>query len=144
VNSKLYKQENLKKTVNIRKRIVAIIIKNKKILLVKGKGYNELWTPGGKIEEGETQEETLKRELKEEINLEVLSMKFFKTYLNQSPYSKDWMTETKCFFATVNGTPKPQKEIEAIIWYGKDDGKNYPMIEENEKLIADLMKENLL
>lgn len=51
--------------MKIRNRVVAIILKANKVLLVKGKGWPELWTPGGKIEEGETEEETLKRELKE-------------------------------------------------------------------------------
>ena len=45
-------------------RIAGIIIKDGKLLLVKGKGYEELWTPGGKIDENETDEECLKRELK--------------------------------------------------------------------------------
>jgi len=52
----------------------AIIFKNEKILLVKrtkspAKG---MWAvPGGKIKAGETMQEALKREIKEEANLEV-------------------------------------------------------------------------
>ncbi|MBI2449061.1 NUDIX domain-containing protein [Candidatus Pacearchaeota archaeon] len=133
--------------MNIRHRIVALIIKNNKLLLVKGKGYSELWTPGGKREEGESEEETLKRELKEEINLDLQSMVFFREYFMQSPYSNNWMTETKCFLVEAKGEPKADKEIESIVWYGKDDflTKKYPMIEENEKgLIPDLIKEGLI
>ncbi|MFH1253064.1 MAG: NUDIX domain-containing protein [Candidatus Uhrbacteria bacterium] len=44
-------------------RIVGIIIKSKKLLMLKGKGFEELWTPGGKIEGKETDQECLEREL---------------------------------------------------------------------------------
>jgi ADP-ribose pyrophosphatase YjhB (NUDIX family) len=59
-------------------RIVAIIIKEGKLLMLKGKGYKELWTPGGKINPGENDKDCLRRELKEEIGAEFIDMKFFK------------------------------------------------------------------
>lgn len=64
-----------------------IIEKDGKILIARrksGKCVGANWEfPGGKLEEGETQEECLKRELKEELNFEVkvgdflASSKFF-------------------------------------------------------------------
>ena len=133
--------------MKIRHRVVAIIIKDKKILFVRGKGYPELWTPGGKTEEGENEEKTLRRELKEEVNLNLKTIKFFKKYFLKSPYSDDWMTETKCFLVEAEGEVKTAKEIESFIWFSKEDflQKKYLMIEENEKfLIPDLIKEGLL
>ena len=133
--------------MKIRNRVVAIILKANKVLLVKGKGWPELWTPGGKIEEGETEEETLKRELKEELGLDLQTETFFKEYFMKNPYDPESMTKTRCFLAKVKGEPKPKNEIEKIIWYGKEDfeRKIYPMVEENEKvLIPDLIKEGLL
>lgn len=138
---------SLTKNMDIRHRIVALIIRNNKLLLVKGKSYPELWTPGGKSEEGESEEETLRRELKEEINLELKTMKFFRKYFMKDPYNEDSMTETKCFLVEAEGKPEPDKEIESIIWYGKENflKKEYQMLEENEKgVIPDLIKEGLL
>ena len=133
--------------MNIRHRVAAVIIRDNKILLVKGKGWQELWTPGGKIEEEEGEEDTLRRELKEELELSLSSMKFFKKYFMENPYSKGNMTETKCFLVKVKGEPKPDQEIESFIGYSLKDfkSKKYKMIEENEKgLIPDLIKEKLL
>ena len=133
--------------MKIRHRVAAIIIQANKVLLVKGKGYPELWTPGGKMDEGETEKETLRRELKEEVDLDLQTNTFFKEYFLKSPYNLDYMTKTRCFLAKVKGKPKPGHEIEKVVWYGKEDfeNKRYKMLEENEKgLIPDLIKEGLL
>lgn len=53
----------------------AVIIKDEKILICKRSKYDKQggkWEfPGGKIEAGETQEECLKREIKEELDLNI-------------------------------------------------------------------------
>lgn len=58
-------------------RVSAIIIRDSKILLIhRKKPDEEYWVfPGGGQEEGETIEETLVREVKEETNLDVLHIK---------------------------------------------------------------------
>lgn len=67
------KKENLEvKTMN-RKRSCAAIIKDDHILMVKEVYPDKtFWTlPGGGVEEGETFEEAVIREVKEEVNLDV-------------------------------------------------------------------------
>lgn len=58
-------------------RASAIIIKNNEILLIhRKKNSKEYWVlPGGGIEERETGEEAMMREIKEETNLEAESLK---------------------------------------------------------------------
>ena len=62
--------------MNTRERVGAIIIKDNKLLLLTRHGFQHIWTPGGKIEPGESDEECLRRELKEEIDAELKEMKF--------------------------------------------------------------------
>lgn len=64
----------------IRKAVRCYLIKDNKVLVTKYKegnrkeGYYDI--PGGKIEEGETPEETVIREMKEETGLKVKKLKY--------------------------------------------------------------------
>ena len=87
-------------------RIAGIIIREGKLLMLLGKSHIELWTPGGKVELNERDEECLKRELKEEIGVDVLSAKFFKEYLNKSFYHPERMTKERVYIVEIEGEPK--------------------------------------
>ena len=60
--------------------VVAAIIKKDNKISATQRGYGEfegLWEfPGGKIEDGETKEEALVREIKEELNADIIVEKF--------------------------------------------------------------------
>lgn len=128
-----------------RTRIVAIIVKNDRLLLVKGSDkYKEYWTPGGKLEEGESELECLKRELNEELNVNLTSAKFFKEYIAKSPYEENVISINKVYIASISGEIKTAKEIKNIVWISKEEfNKNkYPLINTTkEKIIPDLIKE---
>ena len=53
--------------------VCACIFQNEKVFIAKrSTTYKGIWEfPGGKVEKGETYEEALKREIKEELNLEI-------------------------------------------------------------------------
>ena len=65
------KEENKMKTV----RVVAAVIRDNDKIFATQRGYGDLkggWEfPGGKIEEGETPQEALKREIMEELDTEI-------------------------------------------------------------------------
>ena len=127
----------------IRIRIVGIIIRNGKLLMVKGKGYEELWTPGGKIKPGENDEECLRRELKEEINADLVKMKFFKEYSGKSFY-QEGITKQRVYIASVKGKIRPGAEIEDFVWLSRQDfeKRKFLLIPITEKeIIPDLIKQ---
>ena len=124
-------------------RIAGIIIQGGKILMLKGKGYKELWTPGGKLEEGESDESCLKRELKEEIGVDLINSKFFGEYPGKSFYNPEIVYDQRVYIVTIEGGVKPDAEIEDFVWFSKKDfeTKKYSMITINEEqIIPDLIK----
>ena len=92
--SKIYKGEPCPKCGNYTNRGVsvdAVIIKNGKVLLIKRgvdpfKGY---WgTPGGYVDWDETIEETVKREVKEETDLDVSDLRLVGVYSSPKRHPK--------------------------------------------------------
>ena len=103
-------------------RVVAgIIIKENKILAVKRgygkwKGYWEF--PGGKIEINETTQDALKRELKEELDIEISDLKF----LTDIEYSyPDFNLAMECYTCSLLSHEITLKEHEEMRWLRPDE-----------------------
>jgi 8-oxo-dGTP diphosphatase len=119
----------------------AIIFKNSKILLLQRSkndfmgGIYEL--PSGKVEKGETLEEALKREVKEETGLKV---KEIKKHLGYFDYiSKDGKKTRQFNFVVTVYEPIEIKltEHENYVWIDKNEVDKYP-ITENVKQILNM------
>lgn len=69
---------------NLRNRVSAIIVKNGKLLLIRRVKLGEEYYifPGGGVDEGETLEKALIREVKEELTLDVMKHKFLLSIQN--------------------------------------------------------------
>jgi 8-oxo-dGTP diphosphatase len=96
-------------------KIAGIILKDRKFLAVKTSDDGVLITPGGRVEKNETPEETLRRELKEELNVKLISMKFFGTFKDKVYQNNDDLI-LETYFADISGVPKPGSEVEKFFW----------------------------
>ena len=106
------------KTLNV---VAAIIHNDGKILATK-RGYGEFinqWEfPGGKIEDGETKEEALIREIKEELNVEIEITNFALDIEYQYP---TFYLKMACFDCIIkSGTPKLLEHNDAR-WLSKEE-----------------------
>lgn len=103
--------------------ISLIDIRNKKILLCVSKGETKWQLPGGKRELGEDDEETLIRECKEELNIDLIpeTIKLFETIQGQA-HSKDKgvIVKIKMFTANFTGVIVSSTEIEKAEYLGFD------------------------
>ncbi len=84
----LASMQNQKKKVEV---VAAVIIHNQKILCVQ-RGENKydyiskkFEFPGGKMEEGETKKQTIIREIKEELNMDIIPGKELETVEHEYP-----------------------------------------------------------
>lgn len=105
------------------KRVSAVIINNKKILLVTG--YKEMvyWTPGGKVGPDESDEDCLKRELNEELGVKIVSIKPYINYQTRHIETLEPM-EVYCYLVEIAGKISPKEEITKFGWYSEEDIKN--------------------
>lgn len=103
------------------KVVCGIIFKDNRVLICRRKADKSLggyWEfPGGKLEDGETEEECLKRELAEELGLEVTVEHHFMT--NTHKYNTT-IIELISFICTTSQTPIKLIDHDNIEWVPTD------------------------
>ena len=97
-----------------------------------------LWEfPGGKREEGEEIKQTVVRELKEELGIEVEPISFFMKL--DHAYSHFTITLHAYLCSHLSGTPRP-KESQQVKWVSISELEEYPFPKANRKLTEKLLK----
>ena len=108
-------------------KVVAAVIKalnqeGEPIIFATQRGYGEFkdgWEfPGGKIEEGETPQEALKREIMEELDTEITVGKLIDTIEYEYP---TFHLSMDCFWCEVVKGELVLKEAEDAKWLKKDE-----------------------
>ena len=127
--------------------IAALIFDNENRLLVLRKkttdNRKECILPGGKREDGETDEQTLRRELKEELDIDIQDLKFFKLYFDKAVFEEGEDFKQTTYVTTIKeGNIRVKNEIKEALWI--DSGYEEKGIKCNPtlkfKIIPDLIR----
>jgi mutator mutT protein len=109
------------KTIKVVAAIICDSLKEKTKIFATARGYGEFkgqWEfPGGKIEEGETSEEALVREIKEELETEIRVGELMHTVEYDYP---TFHISMDCFWCEVIKGDLVLKEAEYARWLTKD------------------------
>jgi 8-oxo-dGTP diphosphatase len=126
-------------------KIAWIHIENGQVLCARSKGKDMYYLPGGKREAGETDEETLVREIEEEISVQIKtdSISYFGTFEAEAHGKAEGVTVTMtCYIADYKGILTPASEIEELSWLSYKDRDRVSVV---TQIIFDQLREkNLL
>lgn len=109
--------------MKIIKKVALAVFKDKKMLQVRtGKQPEVFYTLGGKIDEGESEVECLKREVMEEIGCEVdeKSLKFLHEFEDVAHGKEETMLNVRLYEGKLKDEPKPSSEVVEIGYFDTD------------------------
>ena len=122
--------------------VTAAIIREENRIFATQRGYGDwkdYWEfPGGKIEKGETAEQALKREIREELDTEIMIQKEFATINYDYPSFHLTMV---CFLAEVASGALVLKEHEAARWLTKEELDSVGWLPADWEIIEKLKQE---
>ena len=124
--------------------VAAIIRKDDKIFATQ-RGYGDFkdwWEfPGGKIEAGETPEEALKREIREELSTEISVDQFICTV--EYDYPKFNLT-MHCYLCSLLTEALHLNEHEAARWLSKDDLDSVKWLPADQLVLKELKRQRTI
>ena len=134
----------MKKKKNPQIVTAAIIEKNGHILIAKrkrGKRHAGNWEfPGGTLEEGETHEQCLKRELQEELAITAEVGELICT--SEYSYTPDWTIRLLAYRTTLASDIFNLHDHDEIRWVKLTDLANYEFPEADRPIVEKLILEN--
>ena len=123
-------------------RVVAAVIRDGGRIFATARGYGEYkggWEfPGGKIEPGETPQEALAREIREELDTEIAVGELIDTIEYDYP---SFHLSMDCFWCTVREGTLTLKEAEEARWLTADTIDSVDWLPADRGLIRKIQRE---
>jgi 8-oxo-dGTP diphosphatase len=122
-------------------KIAWIHIVDRKILSTRSKGKDTFYIPGGKREVGESDHQTLVREVQEELSVGVIpeTIHYIGTFEAQAHgKAEGTIVRMTCYASDYQGVLNPAAEIDEMAWFvHQDRARSAPV----DQIIFDWLKE---
>jgi len=126
-------------------KIALIELRDGKVLSTRSRGKNVYYFPGGKRDGEESDEETLIREIKEELDVDVKpeSIKYYGKFEAQAHGKEDGvLVKMTCYTAEYSGELNPSSEVEELVWFSYKDKDKTSMVD--QIIFEDLYKKGFI
>ncbi|MGU9938350.1 NUDIX domain-containing protein [Empedobacter brevis] len=100
-----------------------LVIKNNKLLLTFSGNKKAWYLPGGKIDQDENSKSALIREIKEELDVDLLEseLNYFCHITAEAYGEQNLLMEQDCFLYDLKEDIKPTNEIEAVGYFSFEE-----------------------
>jgi 8-oxo-dGTP diphosphatase len=97
-----------------------------RLLVVRSRNKKAFYLPGGKIEPGETPQDAVRREVREELGVELEHPEVLKRYVAPAyGEGEGAIVDMTCFTAQLLGTPQPTSEIAELTYVTRDEYREH-------------------
>ncbi|MCO5967194.1 NUDIX hydrolase [Actinoallomurus soli] len=105
-------------------KVAWVRVEDGRVLSTRSRGKDAYYFPGGKREAGESDAQTLAREVREELTVLIVpeTVAHLGTYEAQAHGQPDGVTvRMTCYTGDYRGTLAPSSEIEEVVWLSYAD-----------------------
>ena len=126
-------------------KVAYLHLKDGKILNTRSKGKDKYYLPGGKREVHESDMETLVREIKEELTVDIIesTARFYGVFEAQAHGKEEGvLVKMTCYTAEYSGELKADSEIAELVWLTSADAALVSPVD--QLIFADLKGKGML
>ena len=122
-----------------------IVIKDKKLLLAFSKNKKAWYLPGGKVDAGETSLQAIKREIKEELNIDLDPQQLiFYSHVTAPAFGEhsNILMEQDCFRYELKEEIQASNEIDEVAYFDRDTYLKEPAQVPGVLMVFDRLEED--
>jgi 8-oxo-dGTP pyrophosphatase MutT (NUDIX family) len=119
-------------------KVAWVLVRDGRVLVTRNRGVDVFYFPGGKREPGESDAETLSREIHEELQSQVDTATMVHVGTFETRRDSDGRTEFRmiCYTAEHTGPLVPSREIAESDWFGYGDRARVSAV---DQMVFDLL-----